>query len=171
MAQAGLFLTGCGVGKALWAWLQPAQLYWQPDLFSRKRWGPMATLWSEHDPEAVAKYRRRLRGPTELILAGEGSPSFTSSYDLTLWFRASSDLSVCALCQGEKWDADFPAQRRRGMPAPYLMYLYPASREIPTIVRWMVRDYLDAGGRDVESLNRRGTFDLSGVWDCWDNYA
>lgn len=149
----------------------PARMFWQPDLFSRARREPMQTLWCDRDGAEVARLARRLRPESELLVWGEGDSDAgpnSSEWRISLWLRYSTNLELCALCVTDEATADWEPPARRGRPKPYLLYRYPTSRNLATLARWLVADYLDSGARQIDTIEQRGAYDLSGIVEDWD---
>lgn len=156
--------------RTIQATTDPARVFWQPDLFSRVRREPMQTLWCEQDSATIARLSKRLRPEAELLILGEGGADgpFSRTWNLSVWLRYSSNLELCALCVVEEATADWQPPARRGRPKPYLLYRYPTTRNVGTLARWLVADYLDSGARQIDTIEQRGAYDLSGIVEDWD---
>lgn len=121
------------------------------------------------DPEQMRPWLPQLRGAPELLVSGEGSPGPGRDWTISLWFRHSANLNVCALAVRDEWldDDETGRQVNLSAPRPCLMYLYPTTRNRETLARWLVRDYLDLGYRGIDTVDEQGAIDLSELFDDW----
>ena len=78
-------------------------------------------------------------------------------------------MHVCALCVDDEPTADWEPPARRGAPSPVLLYIYPTSNDPQTLVRWLMADYLASDARQIDEIEERGEFDLTGLIEDWDD--
>lgn len=121
------------------------------------------------DPTDMRPWLPQLRGAPQFLVSGEGSPGPGRDWTISLWLRCSRNLNVCVLCVRDEWQDDDEEGRlvNLGEPKPCLMYLYPTTRDVTTIARWLVRDYLEGGGRAIDSVDEQGAVDLSEFFEDW----
>lgn len=121
------------------------------------------------DPDQMSPWLPQLRGAPMFLVSGEGSPGPGRDWSISLWLRHSTNLNVCALCVRDEWiehDAMGPVANL-GQPRPCLLYLYPTTRDLGSIARWLVSDYLALGLRAIDTVDEQGEIDLSGCFDDW----
>jgi hypothetical protein len=121
------------------------------------------------DPAAMRSWLPQLRGAPEFLVSGEGSPGPGRDWTISLWLRRSTNLNVCVLCVRDEWleNDDGEREANLGEPTPCLMYLYPTSRCVDTIAQWLIREYLEIGGRAIDSVDEQGAVDLSAFFEDW----